>query len=175
MTIDFGVGCPAPVQIEGPQMKHCVLKPRATKQTIYSWFGISGCREASSASVIMLIPRSSWKRFAAFFAGSTFRKIATYFWRSWAAKMSESNQRRMRLSACSSVKVRYSSAYSSEQATTGRWIVTQRDCNWAVIRERAVTTYRQLPTFWQKTAGTCESHSRKTLLVKEFGISCSGP
>jgi hypothetical protein len=43
------------------------------------------------------------------------------------------------------------------------------------IAEKAVTTYRQLPTFWHKTAGTYEHHSRKTLLVKEFGIPYSGP
>jgi hypothetical protein len=43
------------------------------------------------------------------------------------------------------------------------------------IGEEAVTTYRQLPKFWHKTAGTYEHHSRKTLLVKYFGIPRSGP
>jgi hypothetical protein len=38
-----------------------------------------------------------------------------------------------------------------------------------------MTTYRQLPTFWHKMAGTYHHYSRKTLLVKEFGIRFSGP
>ena len=87
----------API-MEQPAFRHTVAPPRR-QQLIYSWLCISGSREVSCRSIIMLMRRSSWKKVAAFLPGSTFRKIGTYFCRSCAAEMSVSNQRRMRLSA----------------------------------------------------------------------------
>src|SRR3974390_1483935 len=76
------------------------------------WLCIRGSCEVSCRSIIALRRCSTWENVAVTFPGSNFRKRGKYFLRSSKAAISESSQRRTRLSACSSVKDPYSSAYS---------------------------------------------------------------